>query len=63
MAHDVNLTIGHVLRHAPSRGGQGLEAALIDIAQVALCDGRDRTLLLRLLHELPNTNLPHGTCW
>ncbi|MFH0946807.1 MAG: nucleotidyl transferase AbiEii/AbiGii toxin family protein [Planctomycetota bacterium] len=29
----MNLTIGHVLRHAPSRGGQGLEAALIDIAQ------------------------------
>ena len=29
----VNLTIGHVLRHAPSKGGQGIEPALIDIAQ------------------------------
>ena len=33
MDPDVRLTLGHVVRHAPSKGGQGLEAALIDIAQ------------------------------
>lgn len=42
MPQEVNLTIGHVLRHAPSRGGQGIEAALVDIAQ---------DLLLRHLDE------------
>ena len=34
-----------------------------DERQLAVCNGRDRTLLLRLLHELPSTNMPHGTCW
>ena len=33
MDHDVHLTIGQVVRHAPATGGHGLEAALIDIAQ------------------------------
>lgn len=33
MDPDVQLTIGRVVRHAPAKGGQGLEAALIDIAQ------------------------------
>jgi len=42
MDHQVTLTLGHVLRHAPSKGGGGLEAAVIDIAQ---------DLLLRHLHE------------
>lgn len=42
MPHDVGLTLGHVLRHAPSQGEQGLEAALIDVAQ---------DLLLRDLDE------------
>lgn len=40
---DSNLTLGHVHRHAPSRSGQGVEAALIDIAQ---------DVLLRQLHEV-----------
>jgi uncharacterized protein len=40
--HDVQLTIGHILRHAPAASGQGRDAALIDIAQ---------DLLLRQLHE------------
>lgn len=31
--------------------------------QLASCNGRDRTLLLRLLGELPETNMPQGTCW
>lgn len=39
---DVNLTLGHLLQHAPSKGAGGLEAAVIDIAQ---------DLLLRDLHE------------
>lgn len=39
--YEVTVRIGHVLRHAPA-GGQGREAALIDIAQ---------DLLLRRLHD------------
>ena len=39
---EVSLTLGHVLRHAPSKGGGGLEAAVVDIAQ---------DLLLRDLDE------------
>lgn len=42
MALEVRLTRGRILRHAPARGAQGLDAALIDIAQ---------DLLLRDLHE------------
>lgn len=42
MPHDVKLTIGHLLQHAPARGKQGLEAASIDTAQ---------DLLLRHFHE------------
>ena len=30
---------------------------------LAACNGRDRTLLLRLLAGLPNTRFPRGTCW
>ena len=41
-AHDVRLTQGHVLRHAPAQSAQGRGAALIDIAQ---------DLLLRHLSE------------
>jgi len=113
MKSEMKLTIGHVLRHAPMKGGQGLEAALIDIAQdlllknlhevgviddlafklatpppeldelatalstefeflramtheekiLASSNGRDRSLLLDLLADLPNTQLPKGTCW
>jgi len=40
--HDVRLTQGHVLRHAPAQSSQGRGAALIDIAQ---------DLLLRHLSE------------
>lgn len=42
MLFDVDLTLGHVLRHAPGRGRAGLEAALLDIAQ---------DLMLGWLHE------------
>jgi predicted nucleotidyltransferase component of viral defense system len=42
VAHDVQLTQGHLLRHAPAQSAQGRGAALIDIAQ---------DLLLRHLSE------------
>lgn len=41
MPVDLSLTMGYVVRHAPSKGAGGYEAALIDIAQ---------DLLLRELH-------------
>lgn len=31
--------------------------------RLATCSGSDRTLLLRLLAELPDAQLPQGTCW
>ena len=31
--------------------------------ELSSCNGRDRSLLLRLLDELPETQLPRGTCW
>ncbi len=34
-----------------------------DEKQLALCSGRDSTLLLGMLGELPDTNMPQGTCW
>ena len=40
--HDLRLTIGHILRHAPATSHQGRDAALIDIAQ---------DLLLRHMHD------------
>jgi predicted nucleotidyltransferase component of viral defense system len=41
MALGVRLTRGHVLRHAPAKGAQGLDAALLDIAQDLLLQDLD----------------------
>jgi predicted nucleotidyltransferase component of viral defense system len=42
-AYQPELTVGHLLRHAPTQSAQGAEAAIIDVAQ---------DMLLRELHEL-----------